>query len=270
MRRRRPGSPTPTEEPPRDHRPALAALPGIRHAFFTREGGVSGVSMPASIAASAPATRPRASPRTGPGPCAGSTCRRRRSPPCTSPQSDRGRRRGRPAARHRPRADAVVTATPGLAAGILTADCTPVLFADADARIVGAAHAGWRGALYGVLDSTIAAMEERGAARGRIVAAVGPCIGPASYEVGAEFRDRFLAVEAGFDAFFTPGARPGKFQFDLPGFVAMRLDRAGLGRVDRCDADTAADPDRFFSYRRATLRGEPDYGRALSAIALVD
>ncbi|BBK44760.1 laccase domain protein [Allostella vacuolata] len=251
--------------------PALAALPGIRHAFFTREGGVSG-GIYAGLncgfgsgdeASSVAENRARAMRRLDLPAEALATLHQVHSP--TAVAAEAAWPRGTA-----PRADAVVTATPGLAAGILTADCTPVLFADADARIVGAAHAGWRGALYGVLDSTIAAMEERGAARGRIVAAVGPCIGPASYEVGAEFRDRFLAVEAGFDAFFTPGARPGKFQFDLPGFVAMRLDRAGLGRVDRCDADTAADPDRFFSYRRATLRGEPDYGRALSAIALVD
>ena len=250
--------------------PALAALPGIRHAFFTREGGVSG-GIYAGLncgfgsgdeASSVAENRARAMRRLDLPADALATLHQVHSP--TAVAADAAWPRGAA-----PRADAVVTATPGLAAGILTADCTPVLFADADARIVGAAHAGWRGALYGVLDSTIAAMEERGAARGRIVAAVGPCIGPASYEVGAEFRDRFVAVEAGFDAFFAPGARPGKFQFDLPGFVAMRLDRAGLGRVERCDADTAADPDRFFSYRRATLRGEPDYGRALSAIALV-
>ncbi len=170
---------------------------------------------------------------------------------------------------HAPRADAVVTARPGVAAGILTADCTPVLFADAEARIVGAAHAGWRGALDGVLGATVAAMEAKGAVRGRMVAAIGPCIGPESYEVGAEFRDRFLAADPAHAAFFAPGLRPEKFLFDLPAFVARRLSEAGLGRIEHCEEDTVADPDRFFSYRRATLRGEPDYGRALAAIALV-
>ena len=167
----------------------------------------------------------------------------------------------------RPRADAMVTDRPGLLLGILTADCAPVLFADAEAGVVGAAHAGWRGALAGVTDTTIGAMERLGARRERIRAAVGPCIAQPSYEVDQGFRDRFL--EAGDDnrRFFVDGAA-GKPHFDLPGYVAHRLQSAGLGRVEVLHLDTYADADRFYSYRLATHRGEADYGRQLSAIAL--
>ena len=167
----------------------------------------------------------------------------------------------------RPRADGLVTDRPGLLLGILTADCAPVLFADAEAGVVGAAHAGWRGALAGVTDTTIAAMERLGARRERIRAAVGPCIAQPSYEVDQGFRDRFL--EAGDDnrRFFVDGAA-GKPHFDLPGYVAHRLQSAGLGRVEVLHLDTYADADRFYSYRLATHRCEADYGRQLSAIAL--
>ncbi|WP_374447859.1 peptidoglycan editing factor PgeF [Stella sp.] len=249
--------------------PTLAALPGIRHAFFTREGGVSdGIYAGLNCgfgsgddAAKVLRNRTLAMARLGLPADALATLHQVHSP--TVVEATGAWARGQS-----PRADAVVTTTPGVAAGVLTADCTPVLFADAAAGIVGAAHAGWRGALDGVLAATVAAMVARGAVRSRIVAAVGPCIGQPSYEVGAEFRDRFLAADPGFDRFFVPGARAGKFQFDLPGFVAMRLEEAGVGAVDHCAADTVPDPARFFSYRRATLRGEGDYGRTLSAIAL--
>jgi YfiH family protein len=168
----------------------------------------------------------------------------------------------------RPRADALVTATPGLAVGAVAADCAPILFAARDGTVVGAAHAGWKGAFTGIIDSTIARMEELGARREEIVAAVGPCIAQASYEVGPEFRERFIEVDTTFDAFFLSGIDPGHFQFDLPGFVRHRLQQAGIGQIDVLGFDTYADPERFFSYRRATHRDEPDYGRQISAIAI--
>ena len=167
----------------------------------------------------------------------------------------------------RPHADAMVTDRPNLLLGILTADCAPVLFADPQARIVGAAHAGWRGALSGVTDSTIAAMEKLGARRENIRAAVGPCIARQSYEVDAAFRERFLALDKDNDRFFEP--RPaGKPHFDLESYVAHRLAAAGIGSIERLGLDTYADPDRFYSFRRATHRGEADYGRQLSAIGI--
>ncbi len=166
----------------------------------------------------------------------------------------------------RPRADALVTATPGLLLGILTADCAPVLFADRAAGVVGAAHAGWKGALAGVTDATIAAMEAIGADRTRIVAAIGPCIARASYEVDAGFGDRFTDSDPANDRFFADG-RAGHAQFDLEAYVAHRLASAGLARVELLGLDTYADNARFFSYRRATHRNEADYGRQISLIA---
>lgn len=167
----------------------------------------------------------------------------------------------------RPRADALVTNRPGLALGILTADCAPVLFADVDAGVVGAAHAGWKGALGGVTDATILAMEAIGARRDRIVAAVGPCIARASYEVDSAFIQRFCEADPENERFFADG-RADHFQFDLESYVVSRLAVAGLGRVEALGLDTYADPDRFFSYRRATHRGEPTYGRQISIIGL--
>ncbi len=166
----------------------------------------------------------------------------------------------------RPHADAMVTDRPGLLLGILTADCAPVLLADAEAGVVGAAHAGWRGALSGVTESAIAAMEELGAQRERIAAAVGPCIGRASYEVDEAFRARFLDEDLRNQSFFVPGPA-GKPHFDLEGYVVARLKAAGLASVDAVGLDTYADADRFFSYRRSTHRGEADYGRQVSMIA---
>lgn len=167
----------------------------------------------------------------------------------------------------RPHADALVTATPGLALGILTADCAPILFADADAGVIGAAHSGWKGALHDIAGATVAAMAALGARRERIVAAIGPCIARASYEVDAGFRERFLVDSAAHDGFFTRG-RADRFQFDLEGFVAMRLAAAGVQQVTALGIDTCADPVRWFSYRRTTHAGEPDYGRQISLIAL--
>lgn len=171
---------------------------------------------------------------------------------------------------HRPQADALVTDQPGLLLGVLTADCAPVLLADREANdgqgVVGAAHAGWKGALGGVIGETVAAMEALGAERGRIAAAIGPCIAQASYEVDELFRARFLAA-AGDNARFFGAGRPGHWQFDLEGYVAHRLEEAGVGRVERLGLDTYAAPERFFSFRRATHAGEASYGRQIALIA---
>jgi len=167
----------------------------------------------------------------------------------------------------RPHADALVTDRPGLALGVLTADCTPVLLADAQAGVVGAAHAGWKGALGGVTDSAIAAMEKLGASRDRIVAAIGPVIARISYEVDDGFARRFEEADPANERFFSPG-REGHQQFDLEAYVAARLAAAGIGRIELLGLDTYADEERFFSFRRATHRGEPGYGRQISLIGL--
>ena len=164
----------------------------------------------------------------------------------------------------RPRADGMVTNRPGLLLGVVTADCAPVLFVDREAGVTGAAHAGWRGAHGGVLENTVAAMEGIGAHRPSIVAAIGPAIAQPSYEVDGEFRDNF---GPGDEEFFAPG-QPGHWQFDLEGYIARRLRDAGIGTVQRLGLDTYSDPERFFSYRRATHRGEPTYGRQFSLIGL--
>lgn len=167
----------------------------------------------------------------------------------------------------RPKADGMVTTRPNIALGILSADCAPVLFADPDAGVIGACHAGWRGALAGITDATIEAMEKLGAQRSRVRAAIGPTIGQASYEVSEPFRTAFLDAEAGNSAFFAPGRRDGHWQFNLPGYLMQRLTRAEVAAEDLA-LDTCSDPERFFSYRRTTLAGEPDYGRQISAIML--
>ncbi|MBX6323595.1 MAG: peptidoglycan editing factor PgeF [Rhodospirillaceae bacterium] len=167
-----------------------------------------------------------------------------------------------------PRADAMVTSRPGLALGILTADCAPVLLADAEAGVVGAAHAGWRGALGGILEATVAAMRGLGARPEATVAAVGPCIAQASYEVGPDFPAPFLARDGASARFFHAAPRPGHFLFDLAGYVTARLRALGIGCIQATPADTCAEADRFFSYRRATRAGERDYGRQISLIAL--
>ena len=167
----------------------------------------------------------------------------------------------------RPQADAMVTDRPNLLLGILTADCAPVLLADVEAGVVGAAHAGWRGALAGVTDSTIAAMEKLGARRERIAAAVGPCIGQASYQVDEPFRARFVGLDAGNDRFFVRG--PGdRAYFDLETYVVARLTAVGIASVEALGLDTYADAGRFFSYRRSTHRGEADYGRQIALIGV--
>jgi YfiH family protein len=250
---------------------ALAALPGIHHGFFTRTGGVSegiyaslngGIGShdaPVRVAenrarmAAALAVRPErlltayqihsADVVTADGPWTPET---------------------------RPRADAIVTRTRGLAIGATTADCGPVLFADAQAGVIGAAHAGWRGALHGVLEATIDAMESCGADRGRLVVALGPMIRQPNYEVGAEFVARFEAADAGNGLFFAATARAGHALFDLPGYIAARLRGCGIAHIEDVGRCTYAEPQEFFSYRASTHRGEPDYGRHVNAIALAE
>lgn len=168
----------------------------------------------------------------------------------------------------RPRCDALVTATPGLALGVTGADCGIVLFHDPGAQVIGAAHAGWKGALGGVLEATLAAMERLGASRRGIHVALGPTIGQPSYEVGPEFVSRFTEVDRAHARFFVPSARAGHAYFDLPGFIGMRLAAAGVARFEDLALDTYADADRFYSYRRSVHRQEADYGRLVAAIAL--
>src|ERR1700730_14657582 len=248
---------------------SLAALPGIRHAFFTREGGVS-QGIYASLSGgvgSADArehvaeNRARMAAALGVAPEALLSAYQIHSPDVVVAERPWG-----PDAR--PRADAIVTRVPGLAIGISTADCGPVLFADAQARVIGAAHAGWRGALAGVTDQTIAAMERLGAARGRIVAALGPMIRQPNYETGTDLRDRFIAADPANARFFRPAAREQHFMFDLAGYVVARLAAAGIGTIEDVDACTYADAEKFFSYRRMTHRGDADYGRHVNAIVL--
>ena len=248
---------------------ALAGLTGIRHAFFTRNGGVSpGIyaSLNAGVGSNddpqnVAANRARMAASLGVAPERFLTCYQIHSPHVVvaeTPWSGDAR----------PRADAIVTNRPGLAIGISTADCGPVLFADPEARIIGAAHAGWRGALAGVTDATIAAMERLGAARARIVAAIGPMIRQPDYEVGPDLRDQFIAAAPANQRFFASADRDGHFMFDLAGYVASRLASASIGAIEDLGACTYADPARFYSYRRMTHRGEADYGRHINAIVL--
>jgi len=173
-----------------------------------------------------------------------------------------------PWAGDRPEGDAVVTATVGVIPGVLTADCAPVLLADPEARVVGAVHAGWKGALGGVVHSAVTAMESLGARPDRIVAVVGPCISQASYEVGADFQERFEHHDPGAGRFFAAGAAADKRMFDLPGFVLWRLEQAGVSEAAWTGDDTCVDEAAFYSNRRAFQRGEPDFGRLMSAITL--
>jgi len=170
----------------------------------------------------------------------------------------------------RPRVDAMVTTRPGVALGIGTADCAPVLLADPVAGVIGAAHAGWRGAVSGVVEAVVRSMIERGAEPGRMRAAVGPCIAQASYEVGPEFPRPFLQQDPENRRFFVPSKRAGHFMFDLPGYIVSRLRRLGISEAASVARDTCAEADMFFSYRRTTLAGEKDYGRGLSVIALAE
>jgi YfiH family protein len=246
---------------------ALLDLPGVRHAFFTRRGGVStGVYDSLNVGVGSKddpeavqENRARAAAQLGVELSHLLTCYQIHSSVAVTAD--------RPFV-ERPEADAVVTATPGLACGALSADCAPILLADGEARVVASAHAGWKGALGGVVAATVEAMVARGARRGRIAAVVGPCIGQASYEVGEDFMDRFSLEAPGSERFFAAGRTPQKRQFDLPGFVLQRLAEAGIERAEWIGADTCADENLFFSNRRTFLKGEPDYGRLLSAIVL--
>ena len=242
----------------------LAAAP-VRHGFFTREGGVSeGIFASLNCGygsgdetARVAENRGRVAAALGVAP-AGLVTAYQVHGTQVSVVADPWAREAAP------KADAMATRTPGVALGILTADCAAVLLADPDARVIGAAHAGWRGALNGVVDSAIAAMERLGAVRERIAAAVGPCIGQESYEVDEAFRARFLDDDPQNDRFFA--AAGGRPHFDLPGYVRHRLLAAGIGEVETLHLDTYAEPERFYSYRRAVHRGEPDYGRQISLI----
>jgi YfiH family protein len=171
------------------------------------------------------------------------------------------------AAHERPKADAMVTALPGVILGVLSADCGPVLFADTEHGVIGAAHAGWKGAVYGVIENTIDAMVALGAQRSNIAAVLGPSIGPLSYEVGPEFIEKVLAENAAYESFFSPSQKTGHAMFDLPALTLKRLSDAGI-TAESLGLDTYSDPQRFFSYRRTTHAGEPDYGRQISAIAI--
>jgi YfiH family protein len=248
--------------------PVLAALPGVRHAFFTRQGGVStglydslNVGLGSKDEPSAVIeNRRRAAAHFGADADHLLTGFQIHSDVVFTAHAPWGEAR--------PEGDGVATATPGVVCGALSADCAPVLLADPQARVVCAAHAGWKGAVGGVVESAVAAMVGLGADPARIVAAVGPCIGPQSYEVGPEFLERFAAEAPGSERFFRPAAAPGKFMFDLPGFVLSRLQGAGVLQAAWTGHDTCADETLFFSNRRAVLRGEADYGRLLSAICL--
>jgi len=248
--------------------PLLSAVPGLRHAFFTREGGVSsGIygSLNAGIGshddpASITENRRRMAEQMGVSPPHFLTVHQTHSPDvivATAPWHDGPR----------PRADAIVTRVEGLAIGATAADCGPILLVDPAARVIGAAHAGWKGALTGVLESAVAAMENLGAERGRMIAAIGPLIRQPSYEVGGEFVERFIEADAENGMFFLPSARDGHSTFDLAGYIRRRLETAGVLMIDDIGVDTYSD-ENFFSYRRSVHRKEPDYGRHIHAIVL--
>lgn len=246
----------------------LAAIPGLRHAFFTREGGVShgiyqglnGGLGSRDDQVHVAENRRRMAERMGVVLENFVSVHQVHSPDvvvATGPWPGDAR----------PHADAIVTCTEGVAIGVTAADCGPILFADAGARVIGAAHAGWKGALTGVLESTVDAMEKLGADRAGIVAAIGPLIRQHSYEVGSEFVERFLDADAENGVFFIPSDRDGHSMFDLAGFIRMRLENAGVLMIDDTGVDTYSD-ERFYSYRRSVHRKEPDYGRHVHAIAL--
>lgn len=241
---------------------------GVRHGFFTREGGVSeglyaglntGVGSnddPARVAEN----RRRVAEWMGGG--ADDLCGCYQIHSAVARVTDAGWKG------ERPEGDAVVTAVRGPICAVLTADCAPVLLADAEAGVVGAAHAGWKGALGGIIHSTVASMEALGASPARMVAVVGPCIAQGSYEVGADYQERFAHHDPGSERFFALGPAPDKRLFDLPGFVLWRLEQSGVGEAAWTGEDTRADAARFYSNRRAFLAGEPDFGRLMSAITL--
>jgi polyphenol oxidase len=248
--------------------PLLSATPGLRHAFFTRDGGVSGdvyASLNGGVGSNddpvhVAENRRRMAERMGVASDRFLSVWQTHSPHvvvASGPWRDGTR----------PQADAIVTRTEGLSIGATAADCGPILLADPKARVIGAAHAGWKGALTGILEATVDAMEKLGAERGGIVAAIGPLIRQHSYEVGGEFVERFIEADAENAVFFIPAARERHSMFDLAGFIRMRLENAGVLMIDDIGVDTYSD-ERFYSYRRSVHRKEPDYGRHVHAIAL--
>jgi polyphenol oxidase len=245
--------------------------PRVRHAFFTRQGGVSGGPFASLNCGFGSRDNPGDVGRNRSIAAAQFDLAADRLVTCHQIHGTDIITVERPWQRTaNPRADGMVTRVPGIALGVLAADCAPVLFADRDAAVVGAAHGGWRGALAGVMEAAVAAMTALGARPERICAGIGPCIGQDSYEVGPEFAARFADEDPESPGFFAPAARPSHFLFDLPGYIAARLERLGLAAIERTPHDTAAEEDLFFSYRRACLRGEVDYGRGLAAIALLE
>ena len=251
--------------------PLLSDVPGVAHAFFTRQGGVSsGLYASLNIGlgsrdnpSAVRENRRLAADHFGAGPDALLTCFQIHS--ARALIADRPWRDD-----DNLEADGVVTKVPGLICGALAADCAPVLLADPAARVVAACHAGWKGALTGIVAATVDQMTTLGADPARMVAAIGPCIGPKSYEVGLEFEERFILAADENTRFFTPGKSPDKRQFDLPAFVLGRLAAAGVAAREWVGHDTCAEEDDFFSNRRAVHRGEGDYGRLLSAILLTN
>src|SRR3984885_887043 len=250
---------------------SILALDGIRHGFFTRQGGVSGglyASLNGGVGSKdniehVAENRARMATAVGVTPDRFVTAYQIHSPHVVVAETPW-------TAETRPRADAIVTRMRALAIGISTADCGPVLLADPKARVIGAAHAGWRGALTGVVEATIEVMERLGARRNEIRAALGPMIRQQNYEVGSDLIERFGTEDPASSRFFAPAAREGHAMFDLPGYIDSRLTRAGIRYVEDLGHCTYADPERFFSFRRTTHRGEADYGRHVNAIALAD
>ena len=246
----------------------LAAVPGLRHGFFNREGGVSSgiyAGLNGGIGSKDDSdhvaeNRRRMAAVMGVAPSHFLTAFQIHSPDVAVAEAPWD-------TASRPRVDAIVTRREGLAIGVTAADCGPVLLADPVARVIGAAHAGWKGALTGVLESTVNAMEKLGAGRADMVAAIGPLIRQASYEVGPEFVERFTETDVENVRFFLPSSRSSHAMFDLGGFIRMRLEHAGIALIDDLGIDTYAD-ERFYSYRRSVHRKEPDYGRHVHAIAL--
>ena len=257
------------EQADRIEAPPLSGIPGIRHGFFTRIGGVStGIysGLNTGLGSSderlaVTENRARACKALNLPADALATPHQIHSAEAVAVDTPWPPGRG-------PKVDAVVTDRPGVAVGVGTADCGPVLFADPDAGVVAAAHAGWKGALSGILEATLERMESLGADRARIVAVLGPTISGGAYEVGPEFRSRFAEADPQNETFFTPAERTGHVMFDLPAYIVHRLEKAGVGHAGKTGHCTYEDERLFYSYRRATHRGEPDYGRLLSAIAI--
>jgi YfiH family protein len=248
---------------------ALAAMPNLSHGFFTRQGGRSSgiyASLNCGVGskderAHVLANRALVAAHLGVAPEYLVTCHQSHTAKAIAAHEPWGDGTA-------PKADGIVTRTPGLAIAVLAADCAPILFADPEARVIGAAHAGWRGALSGILEATVTAMEDLGARRERIRAALGPCIGPDAYEVGPEFEEQFRAGDPGSASFFHRPRAETRARFDLPAYVMHRLKGAGLAESDNASRCTYANEDQFFSFRRTTHRGEGDYGRQISAIVL--